>query len=60
VLDKNPLDQIRNTNSLRYVIKNGRVYEADSLDELYPNPKKFGVKSWQESVPENVPGLSAN
>lgn len=59
VLDKNPIENIRHSNSLHYVIKNGRVYEAETLDEVYPNPKKFGVKTWQEAVPENLPGISA-
>ena len=59
ILNKNPLDDIRNTNSLYYVIKNGRVYDAETLDEVYPNPKKFGKKSWQESVPINLPGIKS-
>ena len=59
ILDKNPLDDIRNTNSLYYVIKNGRVYDAETLDEVYPNPRKFGKKSWQESIPVNLPGIKS-
>ena len=31
VLDANPLDDIRNTNTIRYVMKNGRPYEGDTL-----------------------------
>ena len=49
----------RNTNSLYYVIKNGRVYDAETLDEVYPNPRKFGKKSWQESIPVNLPGIKS-
>ena len=29
VLDGEPLDDLRNTTSLRYVIKGGRLYDAD-------------------------------
>ncbi len=33
VLDANPLDNIRNSNTIRYVMKNGRLYEGDTLNE---------------------------
>ncbi len=36
VLSKDPLADIRNTTSLKYVIKNGRVYDAATLDEVWP------------------------
>src|SRR2546430_5741966 len=32
ILDKNPLLDIRNTLSLREVMKNGRLYDAQTLD----------------------------
>ncbi|MCB0528787.1 MAG: amidohydrolase family protein [Saprospiraceae bacterium] len=34
VLDKNPLDDIRNSETIRYVMVNGRLFEAASLDEI--------------------------
>jgi imidazolonepropionase-like amidohydrolase/Tol biopolymer transport system component len=40
VLDKNPLDNIRNTNSVAMVMKNGRLYDGNTLDETYPRQKK--------------------
>jgi imidazolonepropionase-like amidohydrolase len=36
ILSKNPLDDIRNTTSIRYVMKNGRLHEADSLTQIWP------------------------
>ncbi|MEP6729996.1 MAG: amidohydrolase family protein, partial [bacterium] len=36
VLDANPLQDIRNTNTVRYVMKNGRLYDGSTLDEIYP------------------------
>lgn len=33
VLDKNPLDNIRNTESIRYTMVNGRLYDAATLNE---------------------------
>src|SRR5690606_41102249 len=34
ILDRNPLENIRNTESLQMVMKNGRLYDADTLDEI--------------------------
>lgn len=34
VLDKNPLDNIRNTESIRYTMVNGRLYNAETMDEI--------------------------
>lgn len=39
VLAKNPLVDLRNTNTLRYVMKNGRLYDANTLAELHPTKK---------------------
>ena len=36
VLDRNPLENIRNTNSIRYVMKNGELYEGDTLNMVWP------------------------
>jgi len=57
VLDKNPLDNLRNTNTLTHVIKNGRVYKADSLDEVWPREQKAAPFHWQTEKPEGVPGV---
>lgn len=34
VLDKNPLDDIYNTESIKYVMVNGRLYDAESMNEI--------------------------
>ncbi|WP_047415887.1 amidohydrolase family protein [Cellulophaga sp. Hel_I_12] len=57
VLDKNPLDDIRNSNSVHYVIKNGRIYEANSLDEVWPLEKKAETFYWQTKKPTGLPGI---
>lgn len=57
VLDKNPLDNIRNSNTIRYVIKNGRLYMGDTLDELHPGKKKLETLWWQDFAPGDVPGV---
>jgi amidohydrolase family protein len=39
ILDKNPLEDIRNSTSIRYVMKNGRLYQAEDLTEIWPRHK---------------------
>jgi len=46
VLDRNPLESIRNTNSLRYVMKNGRLYDANTLQEVAPRTKPLDKMWW--------------
>ncbi len=50
VLDKNPLDDIRNTLTIRYVMKSGRLYDANTLDEVWPNQKSLPKPWWDTSV----------
>jgi imidazolonepropionase-like amidohydrolase len=42
VLDRNPLEDIRNTNSVRYTMVNGRLYDSLSLAEIgnYDRPRR--------------------
>ena len=46
VLGSNPLDDIRNTADIVYVIKDGIVYDAGTLDELWPEVRPFGDYYW--------------
>ncbi len=57
VLDKNPLENIRNTNSVNSVMKNGRLYDGNTLDEVYPNPHKAPSFANEQATPENLPGI---
>lgn len=57
IMDKNPLDNLRNTNTLKYVIKNGVLYDANTLDELAPKKKKAPVFHWQTKKPVDLPGV---
>ncbi len=50
VLNSNPLDNIRNTADIKYVMKGGVLYDALSLDEIWPNARKYGDNAWY--VPE--------
>jgi hypothetical protein len=46
VLDGNPLEDIRRTTAIRYVMKGGVLYDDDTLDELWPTPRPYGPYPW--------------
>lgn len=47
VMDKNPLENIRNSESIRYVMKNGRLYDGMTMDETGNHPKTRGLFYWE-------------
>jgi Tol biopolymer transport system component len=46
ILNSNPLDDIRNTEDIRYVMKGGVLYDGDTLDEIWPTERSFGPHPW--------------
>ncbi len=52
VLNFNPLENIQNSRDIRYVVKNGVVYDGDTLDEILPVEKKFPPFFWRASDAE--------
>lgn len=57
ILDKNPLENLRNSNTVHQVMKNGRLYDGNTLDEVYPNPHKAPSFTNEQAKPEGVPGI---
>jgi hypothetical protein len=51
VLDKNPLEDIKNTNSIKYVMKHGRLYDRNTLDEVWPRVKAVPTQWWWREDP---------
>ncbi len=51
VLDADPLEDIRNTNAIRYVMKNGRLYDGDTLDEVWPRQRPLTSEGWRSDDP---------
>lgn len=47
ILDKNPLEDIRNSNSVNYVMKNGTLWLSDTMDQVWPQQKAFDGFYWQ-------------
>ena len=50
----NPLEDIRTSERIRYVILNGRLYDAESLDQLAPDSVSRPPLFFESS-----PGLAA-
>ena len=46
VLNANPLEDIHNTANIAMVMKSGKLYDADTLDEIWPEKKAFGTYYW--------------
>jgi hypothetical protein len=46
VLERNPLEKIENTTTLWYVVKGGRVYDAATLEQLWPERRPYGPMPW--------------
>ncbi len=51
ILDQNPLADIHNTNTIRFVMKNGRLYNGDTLDEVWPRAKALAPQWWWKEDP---------
>jgi Tol biopolymer transport system component len=57
VLDANPLENIRNTNTIRYVMMNGRLYEGDTLNEIWPRQRAAPDELWRHIAPNVEAGI---
>jgi Tol biopolymer transport system component/imidazolonepropionase-like amidohydrolase len=51
VLDANPLEDIHSTTTIRYVMKNGRLYEGATLNEVWPRQKALPTMWWWGTEP---------
>ncbi len=46
VLAQGPIQDIQHTSSIRYVMKNGKLFEGDTLDQIWPEPKPLPRFWW--------------
>ncbi|MFQ5536627.1 MAG: amidohydrolase family protein [Gemmatimonadota bacterium] len=60
ILDANPLEDIHNSNTIDSVMINGRLYEGDTLREVWPRQKEIEPLWWWTAEPEGVPGAGAH
>lgn len=57
ILNRNPLKNIRNTNSIFQVMINGRLYNGNTLHEVWPRQIQTGPLWFQTDEPDGLPGL---
>ena len=50
VLDRNPLDNIRNSDSVRYVMLNGRLFDAATMNEVGNHPRTRPAFAWKREA----------
>jgi imidazolonepropionase-like amidohydrolase len=50
VLDKDPLADIHNTTAIKYVMKNGELYESETLDRVWPTAQKLQTQYWWDGA----------
>ncbi len=56
VFSKDPLADIHNTNSVKYVMKNGEMFEGDTMNEVWPEEKPLAPLWWWSDKPANSAG----
>ncbi|HEX5736253.1 MAG TPA: amidohydrolase family protein [Blastocatellia bacterium] len=47
IMDRNPLENIRNTETIRFVMINGVLYDTANMDEVYPEKRARGKFFWE-------------
>ena len=52
IFEESPLEDIRNSTAISHIMKNGRLYDAHTLDEVYPRQRPLPGFFWQNQVPE--------
>ena len=54
VLDEDPLAELRNSVAIRYVMKNGRLYDGNTLAEEWPRQLPGPNPHWRSLGPQGV------
>lgn len=49
VLEENPLEDIRNSETIQYTMINGRLYDAQTMNEVGNDPKERGEFYWENN-----------
>lgn len=47
VLTRNPLDDIRNTTKIRYVVADALIYDGETMTQLWPSYQPLPRMGWQ-------------
>ncbi len=54
ILTSNPLDDLENSTDIEWVMKNGRLYDAATLDEVWPRQVELPTQWWWRVEPGGV------
>jgi hypothetical protein len=54
ILDADPLENLRNSTAIHAVMKNGRLYDGDTLDETWPRQRALPHYYWMDQPPTDV------
>ena len=54
ILDADPLTDLRNASAIHAVMKNGRLYDGDTLDETWPRQRPLPHYYWMDQPPVDV------
>ncbi len=57
ILNANPLDDLRNTREVDHVMKNGRLWEAATLNTVWPEQEQLAPFRWQNQRPSTGAGI---
>ena len=57
ILAEDPLQDIMNTASITHVMMNGRLYEGDTLREIFPRQWDLPEAWWWDREPLGLPGV---
>ncbi|MFN8570583.1 MAG: amidohydrolase family protein [Gemmatimonadaceae bacterium] len=52
ILNRNPLTDIKASTDIRFVVKNGEIYEGNSLNRVWPTPRPFPKPYWVKDKEE--------
>jgi Amidohydrolase family len=59
VLDRNPLESIRNSDSVRNVMLNGRLYDAATMNEIGSHPRERPPLPWNRPTRSRTGALGS-
>ena len=57
ILNSNPLDDLRSTRDISLVMKNGRLWEAETLNTVWPEQRTQRSFLWQDTRPDAAAGI---
>ena len=57
ILNSNPLDDLRNTTDIQYVMKDGRLYDGMTLNEVYPTQRVLERQGSFQGAPNTAAGI---